>query len=183
MGLHPSSVGGRGRAPFVVGILVALGVLAVVLTHQSCVGAAQPAELAPKAQETVTGHASVALAEPEEISRTSASLEVAQAEPGPAVPVAPTGSDATISGRVINDIGEPVEGATVRAELQAEEIGEEPEPQAVSDRDGRFTIQGCTTGGTYALGAELGGLWPKESVLAAAGVDDVELVLLRSGGI
>jgi hypothetical protein len=96
----------------------------------------------------------------------------------------PTPDDATtISGRVINDIGEPIEGATVKASPRLEDTDELPEPEALSDRDGRFTIPGCLSAGSYLVGAELKGYWLQAHVERSAGAIDVELILLRAGGL
>jgi hypothetical protein len=139
---------------------------------------AKPAQIDAEANQNTIANA---LADPTVVERTP---EQPSLVPEPPIAAASGSVDATtISGRVINDIGEPVEGATVRAELQAEDIGEYPDPQALSDREGHFTLQRCASGGSYSLSSELKGLWLREHVLAATGVGDVELVLIRSGGI
>lgn len=91
----------------------------------------------------------------------------------------------TIQGRVVSPSGEPLEGARVEAEIQSDgdEDLDAPVPEAVSDNQGRFTIEGCKHDGQYELKPNLDGWWPVERVIRPTGATDVELVLQRGGGI
>jgi hypothetical protein len=170
------------HAKLILPAVAVLGGLAILLWRQSSVGAAPASAVAAQAKAHTASPDQVALTEPETISRTSAQMEVVQDAPtSPAQPVLETAN--AISGRVSNDIGEPVEGATVRASPRLEDTDELPEPEAVSDREGRFTIKGCSSAGTYWVGAELKGYWIQAHVESSAGASDVELILLRAGGL
>jgi len=163
------------------GLLGVAALLTALWLHgpdRSALADARPAQVEAKATRSALP---VTLAEAAVVERVSEQPSSAQEQPtaGPSDAIDAT----TISGRVINDIGESVEGATVWAELQVEDIGDEPDPQAVSDREGRFTIQGCASDGCYALDAELNGLWLKEKVFTASGAGNVELIMQRSGGV
>jgi RNA polymerase sigma factor (sigma-70 family) len=93
----------------------------------------------------------------------------------------PVGSD-TISGRVIDDTGKAIEGATVTAKLQTN-AEKESVQQVTSGPGGRFAIQRCRLNGSYELKAELKGYWFNEPISCQAGIQDAELILLRSGTI
>jgi hypothetical protein len=143
--------------------------------HAGAGPAASPAPVASASEET----AITAIADPIGPARTPQEPTVVlkasvEAEPQKA---------STISGRVIDDTGVPLEGAKVKASPRLEDTDELPEPEAVSDRDGRFTIEGCISVGTYMVGAELKGYWLQAHVERSAGANDVELILLRSGGL
>jgi hypothetical protein len=89
----------------------------------------------------------------------------------------------TIRGRVVSDKGDSIEGAQVHAVLQTDAEEDPPTLQAVSDRAGHFTLEGCSNPGEYELRAELDTWWLSSTIVCTTGTTDAELVLQRGGGV
>jgi hypothetical protein len=89
----------------------------------------------------------------------------------------------TIQGRAVSSSGEPLEGARVEAVIQSDDNLDAPAPEAVSDIQGRFTLEGCKHQGVYELKTTLDGWWQVVQVIRPTGATDVELVLQRGAGV
>ena len=83
----------------------------------------------------------------------------------------------TVSGRVVNGEGKPIAGVTVRTESYFSER------QAISGKEGRYTISGCSPSDNSVVATSPGMAVEEKNVSIETDLNDVDFVLKPSKGI